>query len=92
MIVIPSVWTWTEVGGVSEQDWSGRVSLGGGELSGIAPMYRLYPEEGPEIRKRRAWRKAVGALVPILGEARQNADGLWISSMTGSDTGAGLVS
>lgn len=88
MIVIPLVWTWTEVGGVSEQDWSGRVSLGGGELSGSDPMYRLYPEEGPEIR----WRKAVGALVPILGEARQNADGLWISSMTGSDTGAGLAS
>ena len=44
-----------------------------GELSGINRIHRLYREEGPSVRKRRARRKAVGARAPILVEAKPNA-------------------
>jgi transposase InsO family protein len=36
-------------------------------------IYRLYREEGFNVRKRRARRKAVGTRAPILVEARPNA-------------------
>ena len=41
--------------------------------SGIIRIYRLYREEGLSVRKRRAWRKAVGTRAPIQLEARPNA-------------------
>jgi putative transposase len=44
-----------------------------GEPSGINRIHRLYREEGLTVRKRRARRKAVGARVPILVEAKPNA-------------------
>jgi transposase InsO family protein len=44
-----------------------------GEPAGINRIYRLYREEGLTVRKRRARRRAVGARVPILVEARVNA-------------------
>jgi putative transposase len=44
-----------------------------GEASGINRIYRLYREEGLTVRKRRARRRAVGARVPVLVEARTNA-------------------
>ena len=44
-----------------------------GEPSGINRIYRLYREEGLAVRKRRARRKAVGTLTPILVEAKVNA-------------------
>lgn len=44
-----------------------------GEPSGMNRIYRLYREEGLTVRKRKAWRKAVGTRAPILVEARANA-------------------
>lgn len=44
-----------------------------GDPFGINRIYRLYREEGLEVRKRKARRKAVGTRVPILVEARANA-------------------
>ena len=44
-----------------------------GEPSGINRIYRLYREEGLTVRRRRVRRRAVGARVPILIEAKVNA-------------------
>jgi len=44
-----------------------------GEPSGINRIYRLYREEGLNVRKRRARRKAVGTRAPFLVEAMPNA-------------------
>jgi putative transposase len=47
-----------------------------GEPSGvnrIYRLYRLYPEEGLTVRKRKARRRAVGTRMPILVEAKVNA-------------------
>ena len=44
-----------------------------GEPSGINRIYRLYREEGQTVRRRRVRRRAVGARVPILIEAKVNA-------------------
>ena len=44
-----------------------------GEPSGLNRIYRLYREEGLNVRKRRARRRAVGTRAPILVEARPNA-------------------
>ena len=44
-----------------------------GEPSGVNRIYRLYREEGLNVRKRRSRRKAVGTRAPILVEAKPNA-------------------
>lgn len=44
-----------------------------GEPSGVNRIHRLHREEGLSVRKRRAHRKAIGARVPILLEAKPNA-------------------
>src|SRR6202011_6389976 len=41
-----------------------------GDPSGINRIYRLYREEGLTVRRRRVRRRAVGARVPILIEAK----------------------
>jgi putative transposase len=40
---------------------------------GIYRIYRLYREENPTVRKRRARRRAAGTRAPILVEAAANA-------------------
>jgi hypothetical protein len=44
-----------------------------GEPSGVNRIHRLYREEGPSVRKRKARRRAVGTRAPILVEAKANA-------------------
>lgn len=44
-----------------------------GKPSGVNRIYRLYREEGLTVRKRKARRRAVGTLTPILVEAKINA-------------------
>lgn len=44
-----------------------------GEPSGINRIYRLYREEGLEVRKRKSRKRAIGVRVPIHVEAKPNA-------------------
>ena len=63
-----------------------------GEPSGINRIYRLYREEGLTVRKRRAWRRAVGSRRRSWSNPSRTLVGRWISSMTSLPAGGGSAS